>query len=90
MLRYFHHKLRTELCRPGKQAYRDLLDLSCVSDDLLHHLHGLSSATLGLLGLTLRLGLHNLHLLAFSNLHRHRRGLEERVKRKLPKLWLRA
>lgn len=71
-------------------AYRDLLDLSRVGDDLLHHLHGLSSATLGLLCLTLRLGLYNLHLLTFSDLHCHRCGLEGRVKRELFEFWLRA
>lgn len=72
----------TQTRRQGR-AYRDLLDLSCVRDDLLHHLHGLSSATLGLLGLTLWLGLDNLHLLTFSNLHGYRCGLEGRVMKKL-------
>lgn len=63
------------------RAYRDLLDLARVRDDLLHHLHGLSSAALGLLRLTLRLGLDYLHLLTFSNLHGHRCALERRVMR---------
>lgn len=57
------------------QLHWDLLDLSCVSEDLLRHLHGPSSATLGLLGLTLWLGLHNLHLLTFCNLCCHGCGL---------------
>lgn len=65
------------------QAYRDLLDLSRVRDDLLHHLHGLPSAALGLLGLALWLGLDNLHLLTFSNLHGYRCGLEGRVMKTL-------
>lgn len=77
---YYVEECHADL-RQGR-AYRDLLDLSCVCDDLLHHLHGLSSAALGLLGLTLRLGLDNLHLLTFSNLHGHWGGLE-RVMRKL-------
>lgn len=71
-----------------EQAYRDLLDLSSVGDDLLHHLHGLSSATLGLLCLTLRLGLHNLYLLTLSDLHCHGCALEGRVKRELLEFWL--
>ena len=79
----------TQTLRQGR-TYRDLLDLSCVRNDLLHHLHGLSSATLGLLGLTLRLGLDNLHLLTFSNLHGHGCGLEGRVMRKLTELQPRA
>lgn len=55
--------------------YRDLLDLPRVGDDLLHDLHGLPGPALRLLGLSLRLRLHDLHLLAFSHLHRHRGGL---------------
>lgn len=78
-------------CRcKAEQAYRDLLDLSCVRDDLLHHLHSLSGAALGLLGLTLWLSLNNLDLLTFSNLHGHGRGLERRVMRKLIQPQLRA
>lgn len=63
------------------KAYRDLLDLACVRYDLLHHLHGLSSAALGLLGLTLGLCLDNLYLLTFSNLHSHRCGLQRGTRR---------
>lgn len=62
-------------------AYRDLLDLPRVRDDLLHHLHGLPSAALRLLRLPLRLGLDYLHLLAFSHLHGHGRALQRRVMR---------
>jgi len=58
------------------KSYRYLLDFSCIGDDLLHDLHGLPSSALSLLGLSLRLGLHYLYLLAFSNLHRHRRALQ--------------
>lgn len=72
------------------RAYRDLLDLSCVCDDLLHHLHGLSSAALGLLALTLWLGLDNLYLLTFSNLHGNWCALERKVMRKLTEVWLRV
>ncbi len=63
-------------------SYRDLLDLSCVGDDLLHDLHGLA---LGLSRLSLTLGcrsLDNLYLLALTHLHGHRRTLTER-KRKI-------
>lgn len=67
----------------GRAAYRDLLDLPCVGDDLLHHLHGLPGAALGLLGLTLWLGLDDLHLLTFSDLHGHGCGLEGRITDKL-------
>ena len=56
-------------------SYRDLLDFSRVGDDLLHHLHSLA------LGLCLSLsccGLDDLHLLALTHLHGHRRTLTER------------
>lgn len=78
-------------CTCGQsRAYRDLLDLPCVRDDLLHHLHGLSGAALGLLGLTLGLSLNNLHLLTFSHLHSHGCGLERTVMRKLIQAQLRV
>lgn len=60
------------------QPYRDLLDFSCVGDDLLHDLHGLPGATLSLLGLALRLGLDYLYLLPFAHLHRHGGGLRSK------------
>lgn len=63
---------------PPAKSYRYLLDFSCIGDDLLHDLHGLPSSTLSLLGLSLRLGLHYLYLLAFSNLHRHRGSLHSK------------
>ncbi len=59
-------------------SHRDLLDLSCVGDDLLHDLHGLA---LGLSCLSLTLGcrsLDNLYLLALTHLHGHRCTLIER------------
>lgn len=41
----------------------------------MQHLHGPFSATLGLLGLTMRLGRDSLHLLTFFSLHGHGCGL---------------
>lgn len=75
-----------QLC--WSRPYRDLLDLPSVGDDLLHDLHGLPSAALCLLALPLGLGLHDLDLLTFSNLHGHRGALQarrrgERTKQKL-------
>ena len=63
-------------------SYRDLLNLSCVGDDLLHDLHGL---TLGLSCLSLTLGcrsLDDLYLLALAHLHGHWRALMERKGKK--------
>lgn len=57
-------------------SYGDLLDLSCVGDDLLHDLHGLALC-LSCLSLTLG-SLDDLYLLALTHLHGHRRTLMER------------
>ena len=55
-------------------AYRDLLDLPGVGDDLLHHLHGLALALTRLaLG---RRCLHYLELLAITHLHGYLATLE--------------
>lgn len=63
--------------RVGAASYRDLLDLSCVGDDLLHDLHGLA-LSLSRLSLTLGCGsLNNLHLLALAHLHGDGRALVE-------------